>query len=581
MVKAALLDGPVSAKNPSGVNVAELSLSHGFPPSVSGLGDFNGDGIADLAVGDPFLDTGMFNGGGAYVVYGHTSALNQLPLTNLDPGHGAVISGSAFGDFVGGFQGLKNAGDMNGDGFDDLLLGSSSAKAGYVVFGRPDQPSSISALDGNNGFTIGNSYSRALVGGSDFNGDGYGDILIGSENKASVIFGHQGNFTPQIQVSTLDGTNGFTISGAITVLAGGGDFNGDGYDDFVLSSPQDPLGWITGAGSAYVVFGKGSGFAPNFDVSQLTGFNGFRIRGFELQQFVGDTASISADYNGDGFDDLLIGAPGTGAGSAYVIYGHDGPNMASMSVKDLNGINGFELVGVSSFDNTGGCVTSSDVNGDGFDDMVIGAEDADGDAPDSGTAYVIYGKDQLIGTIGGTGASDTLVGSEGADKIVGGQGTDIINGGGGGDAVNGGQGDDEIHVADNKFFRIDGGTGVDALHLDYDGAIDFGNLDGNATTSDRGRIENVETIDVDNGQINALTLHLADVLDLDVTISNLGGNANLDNVLRIDGNAGDTLQMFNVDGWSAADTSSLTGYAIYTYQAVKVAVDTDIAVSMT
>jgi Ca2+-binding RTX toxin-like protein len=165
--------------------------------------------------------------------------------------------------------------------------------------------------------------------------------------------------------------------------------------------------------------------------------------------------------------------------------------------------------------------------------------------------------------------------------MTGAQGNDVINGGGGADAINGGQGDDEIHVADNKFFRIDGGTGVDALHLDYAGAIDFGNLDGNASTSDRNRIENVETIDVDNGQANALTLHLADVLDLDVTNSNLGGVADLDNVLRIDGNAGDTLQMFNVDGWGAADTSSLSGYAIYSYQAVKVAVDADIVVSMT
>jgi hypothetical protein len=77
-----------------------------------------------------------------------------------------------------------------------------------------------------------------------------------------------------------------------------------------------------------------------------------------------------------------------------------------------------------------------------------------------------------------------------------------------------------------------------------------------------------------------MTLHLADVLDLDVAISNVGSLADLDNVLRIDGNAGDTLQMFNVDGWGAADTTSLAGYAIYSYQAVKVAVDTDIAVSM-
>lgn len=77
-----------------------------------------------------------------------------------------------------------------------------------------------------------------------------------------------------------------------------------------------------------------------------------------------------------------------------------------------------------------------------------------------------------------------------------------------------------------------------------------------------------------------MTLHLADVLDLDVTVSDVGGNAALDNVLRIDSEAGDTLTLFSADGWGAADTGALAGYAVYTYQAVKVAVDTDIAVTI-
>jgi len=77
-----------------------------------------------------------------------------------------------------------------------------------------------------------------------------------------------------------------------------------------------------------------------------------------------------------------------------------------------------------------------------------------------------------------------------------------------------------------------------------------------------------------------MTLHLADVLDINPQDQNVGGKASLDNTLKIDGNVGDTLHLFTSDGWSAADTSTLAGYAIYTHQAVHVAVDTDIAVTV-
>ena len=90
----------------------------------------------------------------------------------------------------------------------------------------------------------------------------------------------------------------------------------------------------------------------------------------------------------------------------------------------------------------------------------------------------------------------------------------------------------------------------------------------------------IETIDVDNGQNNALTLHLADVLDIDANNTNVGEVATLDNVLKIDGNTGDTLHLLASESWGAADTSSLAGYAIYAHQNVKVAVDTDIVVTV-
>ena len=160
-----------------------------------------------------------------------------------------------------------------------------------------------------------------------------------------------------------------------------------------------------------------------------------------------------------------------------------------------------------------------------------------------------------------------------------GDGADFLEGGGGQDSLEGGQGNDEIFVADPTFRHVDGGGGDDTLFLVFGGAIDFGNLDGNASTLDRGKISGIETVSFVGGTIDA-TLHLADVLDINADNHDVGGNADLDNVLKIDGNAGDQLHLFTADGWGAADTGSLAGYAIYSSQGVQVAVDAAIAVTV-
>ena len=170
------------------------------------------------------------------------------------------------------------------------------------------------------------------------------------------------------------------------------------------------------------------------------------------------------------------------------------------------------------------------MNGDGFDDLLIGTP---GFAAGTPAAYLVYGgnfevEEMKIGTSG----VNVLNGTSGANNMVGGQGDDVVNGNGGADVLNGGQGNDQMHVTDDDFFRIDGGTGEDTVHFDYAGTIDFGNLDGKASTSDRGRLSNVEVLDVDNGQANGLILHLSDILDLDVTVSDVGGNPSLDNARR-------------------------------------------------
>jgi Ca2+-binding RTX toxin-like protein len=244
----------------------------------------------------------------------------------------------------------------------------------------------------------------------------------------------------------------------------------------------------------------------------------------------------------------------------------------------MSSTKGFVISGHSNGDHTGWSVSGAgDIDGDGLDDLLVASPNANGNG--YGEVQIIYGK-ASAGAIVGTDYGDTLNGTAAANIIIGGHGHDTIYGGGGADSIRGGSGDDQIHVSDRTFFRIDGGGGSDVLHLDFSGAIDFGNIDNNAATSDRGKISGIETIDVDNGSNNAMTLHLADVLDIDANDTNVGGVATLDNVLKIDGNAGDTLNLLTSDGWSGADTGTLAGYAIYTHANVKIAVDTDIAVSV-
>ena len=365
-------------------------------------------------------------------------------------------------------------------------------------------------------------------------------------------------------------------------VASAGDINGDGFADILIGEGTGVHAANYGAGEAFVLFGKAAGFS-DIDLANIPSGAGFTIHGIDTGDFTGNPVRSAGDVNGDGYADIIVGAYGTGAGdegAAYVVYGHAG-GFGDVNLSKLDGTNGFAIEGLSAGDYAGFPLSSGDVNGDGFSDIIVGAYLADPNGvSNAGSTYVIFGGN-FTGAVThlGSSAGETQNGNAQAESFVAGGGDDIINAGGGKDVVQAGSGNDHIHVSDNTFFRIDGGSGSDTLHLDYAGVIDFGNIDGNAATSDRGKIAGVETISVDNGQNNAMTLHLADVLDMHPQNTNVGGVAGLDNVLKIDGNAGDTLHLAAGEGWSAADTSTLAGYAIYTNHDVKVAVEATIAVS--
>lgn len=239
------------------------------------------------------------------------------------------------------------------------------------------------------GFTVNGEDQRDYAGHSvssagDINGDGIDDILIGalrggdaySAGEAYVIYGRADGLRGDIDVSNLAAADGFTIkaAGASNNLgksvSGGGDLNGDGIDDLVIGAPRASLDGNS-SGMAYVIFGSTGTQRTVVDLGNLAGTDGFSIEGKTSNEYAGGSVSMAGDVNGDGIDDMILGAR-DGAGSAYVIFGKAGATRAPVDAGALAN-DGFAMIGGVSGDSTGFSVAGGgDVNGDGIDDIIVG-----------------------------------------------------------------------------------------------------------------------------------------------------------------------------------------------------------------
>ncbi|MBK5931713.1 peptidoglycan DD-metalloendopeptidase family protein [Halochromatium salexigens] len=392
--------------------------------SVSAAGDINGDGTDDLIIGAEAAEANGPGSGASYVVFGDAGGFGpSLELSSLDGSNGFVINGVSENDYSG--ASISAAGDINGDSTDDLIIGALRADpngagsgASYVVFGDAGGfgPSlELSSLDGSNGFVINGvsewDQSASVSAAGDINGDGTDDLIIGARNAdpngpesgaSYVVFGDAGGFGPSLELSSLDGSNGFVINGVSEndwsgSVSAAGDINGDGTDDLIIGAyGADPNG--PGSGASYVVFGDAGGFGPSLELSSLDGSNGFVINGVSENDYSGASVGAAGDINGDGTDDLIIGAwnadpNGPKSGASYVVFGDAGGFGPSLELSSLDGSNGFVINGVSEEDSSASRVSAAgDINGDGTDDLIIGARNADPNGPGSGASYVVFGR---------------------------------------------------------------------------------------------------------------------------------------------------------------------------------------------
>jgi hypothetical protein len=352
-----------------------------FGYSVSSAGDVNSDGYSDVIVGADVYDNGQMDEGRVFVYHGSSSGLSASANWMAE-------SDQALARF--GYS-VSSAGDVNGDGYSDVIVGAdrydneeTNEGRAYVYHGSSfglSTSADWTAESNQEGAWFGWSVSSA----GDVNGDGYSDVIVGAnwynsgETHEGVAFVYQGG--PLGLSSTADWTAESNQGGAEFgySVSSAGDVNGDGYSDVIVAAPGYGNGQ-TNEGRAYVYHGSSSGLSASY---------AWTAEPNQEFAYFGWSVSSAGDVNGDGYSDVIVGAPRynngqTNEGRAYVYHGSSSGLSASYAwTAESNQDSAYLGISVSS---------AGDVNGDGYSDVIVGAFYYDNGETDEGAAFVYHGR---------------------------------------------------------------------------------------------------------------------------------------------------------------------------------------------
>jgi Ca2+-binding RTX toxin-like protein len=445
--------------------IGELpSIYQALAIAIAGAGDINGDGFADVVIGSPSASTPGRLGGGALVYLGGPAGPSLgFQIHGAFGGDQAGTSVTGLGDVNG--DGLADFA-VAAQGFFSTWPAGQAAST-HVILGSAGPRTDLDLLSAGNAVwridSPADYLPRSIVAAAgDVNGDGFADIALGhlaadanartDSGSVTVVFGRAG--TGGVLAAGSAGAGSFRIDGATagartgSAIAGIGDINGDGLGDLLIGAPQDSTNGRSSNGAAYVVFG-GQADGALLDLANL-GSAGFRISGAGNSAGTGTSVAAAGDVNGDGRPDFLIGA--YGYATTWLVLGRDGAWTDIDLAAPPAGVTRFQGVPgtLSGYAVAGG----GDADGDGFADILIGAPlDAAPGRAEAGRAYLLLSNSTggtlqrgttLADTLRGGAEADTLLGNGHNDKLFGRAGDDSLSGGTGHDTLDGGSGNDTM-----------------------------------------------------------------------------------------------------------------------------------------